>query len=385
MWHVALIYDATHAYDLKVMAGVASYLRERGNYNVYIEANTLKDQRLPDLRSWDGDGVIANFDHPTVARAVTQSRLPAVAFGSGYGWYRRGSRIPYFSTNQSQVASLAADHFLSRGFQHFGYCGYVRTETNGWSEDRQKIYLRHLSECGFPCHVYQARHKTIQHWASLQRSLAKWLVELPKPVGIMAANDDRAHHVLEACRQASLRVPHDVAVIGVNNDELLCNLTSPTLTSIEQAAKRMGYEAAACLERLMRRRRLRKWRFVFDPHGIVIRQSTEVLAIEDASVARALKFIQEHASEGIKVPDVVSAAAISRSGLELRFSKLLGYTIRVAIRQVQLDRARRLISESKLPLKEIAINVGFRSVHHMTRLFTKAFHQPPARYRKTIG
>src|SRR5580704_10744196 len=103
MWRVALIYDATHTYDLKVMTGVAAYLHHSGNYNVYIERNALKDQRLPSLRSWDGDGIIANFDHPTVARAVTLSKLPAVAFGSGHGWYVRGSPIPYFSTNHSMV------------------------------------------------------------------------------------------------------------------------------------------------------------------------------------------------------------------------------------------------------------------------------------------
>jgi LacI family transcriptional regulator len=384
MWQVALIYDATHTYDLKVMTGVAAYFRENGKYNVYIESNALKDQRLPSLRSWGGDGVIANFDHPAVARAVAQSRLPAVAFGSGYGWYRSGSRIPYFSTNHVLVSSLAADHFLDRGFRHFGYCGYVRTETNGWTEDRRREYVRHLRKRGFDCHVYHAHHKTTQRWTSLQNSLAKWLVDLPKPVGIMAANDDRAHHVLEACRKYGLDVPHEVAVIGVNNDELLCNLTSPTLSSIEQSARRMGYEAAVCLERLICGQMVQKKHFIFDPLGIVIRQSTDVTAVDDPSVVKALRFIQEHSSEGIKVPDVVAAAMISRSGLEMRFTKQLGYTIRSAIRNGQLERVRRLISESNLPLKQVAMSTGFKSIQHMTRLFTKAFHIPPAKYRKGL-
>lgn len=384
MWKVALIYDATHAYDLKVMTGVAAYLHQSGDYNVYIERNALKDQRLPRLGTWDGDGIIANFDHPTVARAVTLSKLPAVAFGSGHGWYIEGSSVPYFSTNHPLVAAIAADHLLTRGIRHFGYCGYIPTETNGWSEEREKSFARYLRKRGYSCDIYRARHKSIQRWTSLQRSLAEWLVSLPKPAGVMAANDDRAHHVLEACRTAGLRVPQDVAVIGVNNDELLCRITSPSLSSIEQAAVRMGYEAAAYLEGLMcgKNKKSRRQRFVFDPIGIVTRQSTEVLVVNDSIVSTAVRFIQNHAVNGIKVPNVVAEVGISRSGLESRFRKAMGYTIHNAIRQIQLDKARRLISDTNLPLKQVATNVGLRSVQHMTKLFGKAFHQSPAKYRK---
>ena len=338
MWKVALIYDATHAYDMKVMTGVAAYLHDSGNYNVYVERNALKDQRLPTLHSWDGDGIIANFDHPTVARAVTKSRLPAVAFGSGRGWYVPGSSIPYFSTNHSIVATMAADHLLTRGLRHFGYCGYVRTAINGWSEEREKSFVRFLHKRGFSCHVYRPSHKTIQPWTSLQESLGKWLISLPKPVGVMAANDDRAHHALEACRTVGLRVPDDVAVIGVNNDELLCGLTSPSLSSVEQGAKQMGYEAATLLERLMSGKRLRQRRFVFDPKAVIARQSTDILAVDNPIVLKAMKFIQEHALEGIKVPDVVAEVAISRTGLETHFVKSMGCTLHTAIRHVQLDQ-----------------------------------------------
>jgi LacI family transcriptional regulator len=384
MWKVALIYDATHAHDLKVMTGVAEYLHESGNYNVYIERNTLKDQRLPSLRSWDGDGIIANFDHPTVARAVTYSRLPAVAFGGGHGWYVRGSSIPYFSTNHTMVASMAADHLLTRRLRHFGYCGYVRDAINGWSEEREKAFVQYLRKQGFPCHVYRPHHKTVQRWTSLQRALGKWLTYLPKPVGVMAADDDRAHHVLEACRTVGLRVPEDVAVIGVNNDELLCKLTSPSLSSVEKGAKQMGYEAAALLERLMRGKKLRQRRFVFNPMGIVTRQSTDILAVDDPIVAKAMRFIFGHAVEGIKVPNVVAEVAISRTGLETRFIKSMGRTLHTAIRQVQLDRARLLILSTNLPLKQITAKAGFRSPQHMATLFRKVFHQSPGSYRKAV-
>ena len=120
---VALIYDAKFPYDLKVISGIARYVQEGAELNIYIEEDALKSQRLPDLRSWHGDGILADFDDPGVAAAVSRARLPVVGFGGGYGWYSRQSAIPYFFSNQTAVANLAADHLIERGFQHFAYCG----------------------------------------------------------------------------------------------------------------------------------------------------------------------------------------------------------------------------------------------------------------------
>jgi LacI family transcriptional regulator len=136
------------------------------------------------------------------------------------------------------------------------------------------------------------------------------------------------------------------------------------------------------LDRMMQGRSPRRRHFVIDPTGVVTRQSTDVLAIDDPKVAQAMTFIRERASEGIKVPHVVSAVAISRSGLETRFASVLGYSIRTAIRHTQLERARRLVTETDIPLKQVASETGFRSVQHMTTLFVKAFGQSPGRHRR---
>lgn len=379
---IALIYDARVAYGLKVMTGVAAYLQEGHHYSVYIEENALKDQRLPDLRSWKGDGIIADFDDPAVARLVMHSRLPAVGFGGGYGWYAAESSTPYFYANNKAIAALAAEHLLDRGFKHFAYCGYARTPVNGWSEERQVAFVEHVTKRNGTCAVFQDRYKSTYHWAAVQRSLGEWLRKLPKPLGVMAGNDNRGRQVLEACRAYDLKVPDEVAVIGVDNDELLCRLSSPPMSSVEPGAQRLGYAAAALLESLMHGRRPPQRHFVIDPVGVVTRQSTDVLAIDDPKVAQAMAFIRGHACEGIKVPDVVGAVAISRSGLETRFASALGYTIRTAIRHTQLERARRLVSETDMPLKQVAIETGFKSIQHMTTIFLKAFANTPARYRQ---
>jgi LacI family transcriptional regulator len=151
---IALVYDARYTYDLKVMSGVASFLQERRDYSVYIEENALKDQRLPDLGSWHGDGIIANFDDPTVARLVRQSKLPAVGYGGGRGSSVAGTAIPYFSTNNRAIAALAAEHLRERGFRHFAYCGYARTPINGWSAEREAAFVRFVRSRGGSCAVF---------------------------------------------------------------------------------------------------------------------------------------------------------------------------------------------------------------------------------------
>jgi LacI family transcriptional regulator len=382
--HVVLIYDARSAYDVKVMTGVASYVQETTEWNVYIEESALRDQRLPYLRSWRGDGIIADFDDPQIAAAVVRSNLPAVGFGSGYGWFERNSTIPYFLTNNEAIAELAASHFLHRGLRNFAYCGYPRSTTNGWSEERERAFVSHVTSRGFACTVYHGHHQTGRQWASLQRSLGEWLVQIPKPFGLMAANDARGRQVLEACRGCGLRVPEDTSVIGVDNDELLCKLSNPLLSSVEQGAKRLGYKAARILDRVMHGRKC-ETRYVIDPVEVVTRKSSETLAIADAIVVEAMAFISNHCSEGIKVDDVVDAIGISRSGLENRFRNILGYSAHTAIRRLQLHRTKQLILDSNLPLKRIASEAGFRSVQHMTTLFGRAFGQSPAKYRQSVA
>jgi len=191
--------------------------------------------------------------------------------------------------------------------------------------------------------------------------------------------------VLEACRAQSLRVPEEVAVIGVDKDELLCQLSSPLRTSVVQGARRVGHEAAVLLDHIMDGHKPRRRRMVIDPESVVTRRSTDILAIEDAVAAKAMAFIWEQALRGIKVKDVAEAVTCSRAALETRFKTALGYSVHTAIGNVRLEQARRLVRDTNLSLKQIAANTGFKSVQHMTTVFGRAFGQPPAGYRLACG
>jgi len=378
--HVAVIVDAARPYDRKIIRGVAAYGKEAGNWSLYVEEDPL--EKLPDLRTWRGQGIVANFDDRKVAAAVRGLRVPVVGVGGGYGWYDPATRIPYFLVDNAAIARQAAEHLLDCGFRHLAYCGYPCTRINRWSEERARAFHDRAAEAGCPCSVYTGRHETARNWPELQRGLTTWLRTLEKPLGLMACNDVRARHVLEACRTLGLRVPDDVAVIGVDNDEMICDLTDPPLSSVEQGAQRMGYQAAALLDRLMSGKTTRQLRFVVEPEGVVPRRSTDTLAIDDPEVALAMRFIRDRACEGIHIDDVVGAVGPSRSTVERRFKAVVGRTIHAEIDRVRLERARELITTTDLPLKRVATLAGFKYVQYLTKLFRERLGQTPAAFRK---
>lgn len=377
--HVALIVDATKPYDRKVISGLAEYVQQVGNWSLYVEEEPL--DKLPDFRSWNGDGVIANFDDPRVFDAVKNLDVPVVGLGGGYGKYHPGLDISYLRTDNDKIARLAATLLINRGFRHFAYCGMPRTPLNGWSKERECAFTNHVSTCGFPVEVYLGRFTTTRQWRKLQNHLGHWLDGIEKPIGIMACNDARARHVLEACRNIGVRVPEEVAVIGVDNDELICELTQPPLSSIEQGARHLGYEAAASLDKLMSGKHFKSFERTIEPVGVVERRSTDTLAFDDDAVTLALQIIRDRACEPIQVRDVVDAVPASRTSLEIRFQKHTGHSIHTEIRHTQLSQAKKMLSSGNLPIKNIAQHCGFRTVQYFTTVFREAFGETPAAFQ----
>ena len=379
---VALIVNGATSYDRKNIQGVVDYAREVGNWSLYVEEDPSRSTKLPDLRTWPGDGIIANFHARKVAEATCGLKIPLVRFGGRYHWGDPALAAAYFEPDNHSIARLAAGHLMDRGFTRLAYCGLPRSRTNAWSDERARAFNQLASEGGFPCWVYKGRQSTARKWADLRRELSAWLESLEKPLGLMACNDARALHVLEACRTIGARVPDDVAVIGVDNDEMMCELTNPPLTSVELGARRMGYQAAALLDQLMAGQRAPRLRFVLKPDGVVIRRSTDALVMKDAKVAAAVRFIRQHACDRIRVENVVQAAKVSRSALQARFKAVMGRTIHAEIQRTRLERAEQLVAHTDLPLKQIASRSGFKHVQHMTTLFRRHTGRTPAEYRR---
>ncbi len=379
---VAIIIDASKPYDRKIIGGIAGYVQRSGPWSLYVEENPL--QKLSVLRTHRWNGVIANFDDPRIAEVVSNMHIPVVGVGGKYGWYDRKSGIPYVTPDERAVSQLVIGHLKNRGFTQFAFCGFARTQVNGWSAERARAFREFAKQAGCRCWVYNGRHATMRNWGQLQDELAKWLMELPKPVGLMACNDARARHVLEACRRSGIRVPEDLAVIGVDDDAVLCQLTDPPLTSVDQGAYSVGETAASVLDRLMRGRRLRQNWFVVKPTALVARRSSDVIAVQDPDVSAALRFIHDHACDGIHCEDVSARVAVAQITLDRRFLALLGRSVHAEIQRIRMERARHLVADSTIPLKQIASMVGMKQRTYFSVAFRRCFGHTPAEYRRSL-
>jgi len=382
---VALILDAASPYDRLIISGVAHYAREHGPWSLYVEEDPL--QKLPDLGRWHGQGIIANFDDRAVARAIEGLALPIVGVGGGFGSYDPAAAIPYVFTDNQQIGRLGAEHLLTCGFEQLAFCGLPRTRVNGWVAERAAAFAAACREAGRACHLFTGRHATARRWRDLQRELCDWLGRLPKPVGIMACNDVRARHVLEACRSLGLLVPRDAAVLGVDNDAVMCDLTDPPLSSVDQAARRIGYEAAAVLDRLMRSRAGGRaaanspGKIVIPPIGVVARASTDTMATADETVQFVLERLRADPWNRPDVAALAAEACVSRSTLEHRFREVVGRSIHEAFVRQRVAAVRRFVVQTDLPLKVIAARTGFKSVQYMTTFLRRHTGLTPARLR----
>ncbi len=381
---VALLFETNEQAHRDILRGVLRYERSHGPWSLHVAEGRAGEQRLLAMKMWGGSGIIGVIQNDAYARAVLAADAPAVLIDPvdesqlPPGLLDRHSVL---SSDLKAIGELAAAYFLERRFTRFAFVGEIHGIN--WSRERGESFAAAVGRAGFGCHTYgplTAREK--QDWGLERARLCAWLQALPKPVAVFAAMDVRGRQVLDACLTAGLSVPHEVAVLAVDNDELICESTTPPLSSIALDTERMGYEAAQLLDEAMRRARASK-RVVrtYPPLQVVTRRSTDAIHLEDAVVARALEFIWLNAQNPIGVPDVVKHAGVSRRLLELRFRKALGSTIQEELQRTRLKRVTTLLKESNLSVTAIAKACGFTSKSYLGKVFRRTFRTTMTRYR----
>ena len=383
--HVVVMMDVAETFFREVVAGAAQYGREVGDWQVHL-------LRGPDERTegqdWTAHGVIACLNDTGVARAAAAFGVPTVAIGS-IGLRDSTTAVAHVDTDNERLAAMAFEHLRERGLTNYGYYGAAPEPATTWSEIRRTHFAACVTAAGYQCARLAAFDRDASSSDS-QQALRRWLVELPKPVGIMACSDLHGRRVLEACRSVGLRVPYDVAVIGVDNDELECELAVPPLTSIAQAARRIGHEAARLLDHVICPERFAGGASgavvapvtLIPPPSIFPRASTETYAVADAVIAKVIEAVRDRACQGLTIVEVVELSEMPRWQLEKRFKKAVGHSIHDDIVRVRLTEARRLIRTTDLPLKVVAKRSGFHSVTYMTTTFRRRFGTTPALFRR---
>lgn len=379
VFKVALLIETSNRYGRDLLYGVRDWSRTGDRWAMRFTEQARLAPLPAWLAEWRGDGIIARVDSPRIAAALRRTGLPVVDVSAE----RYASEFPRVSVDNAAVARLAAEHLLGKGFAHFAYVG---DPAFLWARERGAEFRRALAAAGRKCAVFGGAGTRLRAGSDAElRGLADWLAGLPRPLGVFACYDGRAQRVIEACQTRGWSVPEEIAVLGVDNDEVLCELCAPPLSSVLPNARRTGYEAAAMLARMMRGGRAESRTRYVEPVRVVERQSTDAVAVADARVGRALRHIREHVGDGIDVSDVLRAVPMSRTLLERKFQAALGHSPHREIVRQRIARARHLLAESEVSIAVVAQLAGFGSASYLSVVFRRETGESPYAYRRRLG
>jgi LacI family transcriptional regulator len=385
---VALLIESSRSYGRQLLKGIAAYVRTHDAWTFFHEERALAGPINPRLKTWKPDGIIGRLMVNEVTRFVRRLDVPTVDL---YHVDKESELpgIPGVTVDQESLIRLAIGHFLERGFKNFAYCGFRNLV---FSELRARCFVQRLAERGFQTNVFtypglrsgRGLAEYEEHAMQFNDRLFQWLHNLPKPVALFACNDWRARQILTICSESDIAVPDDVAVLGVDNDDVECELSNPPLSSIDPNVEQIGYQAAALLDRLMKGEVLSPVRSVVPALGIVTRRSTDVLVVDEPDAAEAIQFVRKHACEGVIPEDVAKHLCISQKTLCRWFKKNLGRSPTEEIIRVQVEHIQELLQTTNLTLEQIAPLSGFTHVESMQRIFKRMVGITPGKYRKQM-
>ena len=364
--HILLMIESSRESGRQLISGIADYARHFGPWNFHWEPVGLA-RIASEWANMEFDGILVR-DVADVSPLIERG-IPTVTFTYSH---QKIDGVGWVNTNDEELSKLVAEHFIQRGFSNFAFCGFAGTP---WSQGRRDGFLTAVKDF-FADSFWMTDDelKTIT-----------WLKNLPKPIALMAANDEVGLQVIRLCREAGLRVPDDCAVVGVDNDPVVCGLSYPPLSSVALQQYQSGYNAAALLDKMMRGQASESLTVSALPRELVVRQSSDVIADDDDAVSKALRFIQQNPLRTLYVDEVARVAGLHRRGLERRFDKYLGRSIQQVCREARADYLARILSESRLSLEEISEQCGFSQAAHMTRFFVSVRGETPSVYRKRIS
>lgn len=371
---VILLIESSRAYGRSLLRGIVKYAKLKGGWSFYNEPRG-QEHSLPRFSSWEVDGAIVRLHESDEAYRFLEKGIPIVVAREE----KEIPGVPNIVGDNNAVGKMAGKYLLEKGFKHFGYCGF----NSSWSEARLRSFARTIGKSGCKISAYKPlKTQRRSSWPNELQRISRWLKDLPKPLAIMACNDDRGRHVIEACKIASLKIPYEVVVLGVDNDELFCELSDPPLSSIARDTEAAGFEAAAVLDRMMSGRETKHSRIIVHPTHVVARLSSDILAIEDPEVAKALSFIKCHSRQRTQVDEVAEAVAMSRRNLHRRFVKTLGRTVHKEIRRTRVDLVVQMLLETDMTVSQIAYELGWSSEKHIAREFKAIKGVTPLVFRK---
>jgi LacI family transcriptional regulator len=377
---IALAFPITIGPHANIARGILNYAAQREHWT-FVGGPENVTLSVLNLKAWRGDGIIAETLTKKEDRVARQLGLHVVSLSGSLP----ESDLPRVISDHRAIGCLAAEELLHCEIRRFAYYGLKDV---WYSEQRCRGFVERIEREGFECSVLQAA-STLEGkatWHGWLDELQQWLTTIQPPFGLMAVNDHRARMAVNACRQIGLYVPHDVAVVGVDNDPIACEASHPTLTTVARNDERIGYQAAKLLDQLMSGKRPSRSTVLVPPVGVVSRDSTDMVAVDDPKLSQAVQFIRQHLSEPFNVDDLLRQVAVSRRWLEYRFRDRFGRSPHDYISEARVERAKRLLEQTpKLHLNEIAKISGFTDSRNLRLVFHRQTGMTPAEYRRQVG
>jgi len=374
---VKLLVETSRSYGRGLLKGIARYSHLHGPWSFMTEHALYRctGRKHSASSDWQVDGIIAFIPDVKQIDKIASMGIPAVV----QGVYQAIADRPTIVCDNYAVGQMGAEYFLERGSPNYAYCGFRNMY---WSEGRCRGYCETLARAGKHAEVFEPRRRRVSE--NMEMSLLlEWLLLLPKPVSLMACNDDRSHDIVRTCMAAELHIPDDVAILGVDNDPIVCELSDLPLSSIVLSTEKAGYDAAALLDQLMLGKQMQNARILVEPLYVESRRSTDILTVSDTEVARGLRFIKETPRQKITVDDVVYEMCLPRRTAEKKFRRVTGMSINEMIRRERVNLVAKLLVESDLTIEKIGENVGFISTSYMIQVFKKVMGTTPLAYRRS--
>lgn len=381
MPRVILLLEMSSEYGRELLHGVAQYARLHGPWSLDVAPPHVDLSSLRRLARHKA-GIIARVSSSHQTNLIKASRLPAVVLEPD-ALANLTARLGFSEvrSNSPAIADMAADHLLGVGFRHLAYYGQRGCR---WSQARGEHFARRAAAARASCSIFVSPRPG-RYADRLHHQLLAWLQALPKPAGIMACNDDFGRRLIQACVAAGLQVPVDVAVIGVDDDPVLCESSDPPLSSVSLDLRSAGYAASGLLHGLMDRTISGRKEILVNPLKVTLRRSTGLTAQTDRDIAQAILFIRNNAARDIGVKEVAEQVPMCRRTLERRMIRATGHTVAEEITRCRLARAKQLLSETSAGVRNVALSSGFGDLKRMTRAFRQLEHCSAADYRRRVS
>lgn len=382
VFRVVILVENSRAWGRGLLTGIAKYSRLNGPWHFmkepafFMPHSTAK--YCEKIREFNPDGIIMRQVPDT--EKIIQLGKPVIISPHKQ---ERFSDVINIVEDCDATGRMAAEHLLSKGLRSFAFCGF---DDMFWSQRRCGGFEKKIAENGFNVSVYrEPANKRARLWENERPSIRQWLLSLPTPVGLLCCIDERAEQVLDICQTEKLHVPEEIAIIGVDNDNLICELSSPPLTSIAFNAEGIGYQAASLLDSLMKGKEPAARELTTRPAYVVERLSTDIMAIKDPEIADAIRYIRTNVCKKISVASIANAIAMPRRTLERRFRAEVGNSIYREIQNERIRHVEKILIETHMSIADIAYSMDFADPNELTRIFCRYRNMSPTAFKKRYG